>query len=106
MDSTCSPGAAGREFRPASPRRCGAETEVAHILVEAVLAHFERNLDGAHVARVLQRLSHREPPEVVALVVVNHASGQSYNAALAVHNIVRRNRMQIESCRVGDQLED
>ena len=51
-----------------------AEAEVANVLVEAVLAHLQRQLDGGHVAGVLQRLMHRDDAEVVALVVVNDAA--------------------------------
>ena len=41
----------------------------------------------------------------VALVVVNHAAGESDLAALAVDHVVGRDHVLIERRRVGDQLE-
>ena len=54
-----------------------AEAEVANVLIELVGADLERELDGGHVAGLLQRLVHRNHAVVFALVVVNDAAGRS-----------------------------
>ena len=69
-------------------------------------ADLQRQFDSGHVARVLQRLMHRDDPEVVALVVVNDAARQGDRAALAVDLVVGRGYMLIEGRGIGDQLED
>jgi hypothetical protein len=86
--------------------RARAKAEVANVLVKALLADLHRQLDGSHVAGVLQRLMDRDAAEVFALVVVNGAAGDGNLAALAVDHVVGRGGMLVQRGRVGDQLED
>ena len=83
----------------------GAESKVANVLVELVRAHLQRQLHRGHVARVLQRLVHRNHAEVVALVVVNHAAGERDLPALAIDHVIGRGHVLIERGRIRHQLE-
>ncbi len=66
----------------------GAETEFANVVVEVVGSHLEREFDGGHVAGVLQRLVDWDDAIVVALVVVDDATGEGDFAALAIDHVV------------------
>ena len=62
-----------------------AEAEVANVLIEAILADLERELDGGHVAGARERRGYgNDAHAAVALVVVNDATGEGDLTALAI----------------------
>ena len=100
-------GAAGRAFRRGVPRRYAAETEVVNVLIEAVGADLERQLDGGDVAGLLKRLVDGDRRRsAVALVVMNDAAGERDLAALAVDHVVGLGDVWIDRRGVSDELED
>ncbi len=83
-----------------------AESEGANVLVEAVGADLERELDGGNVAGPRKRGRDRNDAEsAIALVVVNDAAGKRDLSALAVDHVVGRGDVLVERGGVGDELE-
>src|SRR5580692_6982000 len=73
-----------------------AEAKVADVLVEAVWAHAQGELDGGYVAGVLKSLMNGDDSVVFALIVVNGAPVEGDGAALAVDHVVRLDDSEIE----------
>ena len=85
----------------------GAEAEGANVLIEAVVADFEREFDGGDVAGSSQsRGDGDDAHAAIGLVVVDDAAGKGDLAALAVDRVVGRGHVLVERGGVGDELED
>ena len=86
----------------AAPR---AEAEVADVLVEAVGAHAQGELDGSYVAGMFEGLMNRDDAIVVRLVIVDGAAVEGDGSALAVDHVVRLHDSQVKGRGVGGKLE-
>src|SRR6185312_6426256 len=71
-----------RKLNPSS----GTKAEIANVLIHAIVAQTERDLDSPYVTRILQNLADREHP--ICLVVVNRAATEEDFAHLAIEDFV------------------
>jgi hypothetical protein len=75
-----------------------AEAEAADVVVKALLAQPQPQLDGAHVARFRHHLRHAEQPK--RLVVANAQAPDHDGAHLAVNDFARNRELFLQ--RAGD----
>src|SRR5208282_3824984 len=84
-----------------------AKADVANILIEAVLAYLECELDGGHVAGARKCSGNGDDVHAaIAFVVVNDASCEGDLPPLAIDHVVGFGDVRVERGGVRDELED